>query len=63
MSDRIVQKKSRQERVAEAAFVVILDVDDRHRLLKKLWELLVAAPIKWIELQYFKGDRVDFGEF
>ena len=62
MSVRIVRKKSRIDRVAETAFVVIYDVDDRLLLRKKLWELLVAAPMKWIELRYLKNDRVDFGE-
>ena len=62
ISVRIIRKQGREQRVAETALVVILDVDDRLLFRKELWELLVAAPMEWIELQDLKGDRVDLGK-
>ena len=58
----ILQRKGRQDRVAETAFVVVLDIDDLLLILEELGKLLIADPFKRVELRYFKGDRVDLGE-
>ena len=62
MSVRIVWKKGRQNRVAEIAFVVVPDIDDCLLLRKELGKHLVAAPLKWLKLQNFEGDRVDLSK-
>ena len=62
MSVWIVRKKSRQNRVAKTA-LVILDVDDRLIFREELGKLLETAPLKRIELRDLKGDRVDLGEY
>ena len=62
MSFRIVRKNGRENRVAETALVVILDIDDCLLIREEVGKNLGAAPLEWIKLRDLKSDRVDFGE-